>query len=365
MKKSFTLFLVLVAVFLSQAKADEPIGVFCNLNTNSIQFINPLTFETSGSLLKGDLGSYGGGLIDAAITSDGKKAMVSNFGDTSIYFIDISGGFHATPAILGSVTLPFFAEDMALSPNDKYLYVTDGGFSSVIGLIDVDAQRVVKTYDLGLRDAQAVAITPDGKLLIVADYWGGELHTFSIADDGKLSFKESQIVLPSWPANLAISPDGKTLIVVCGYRSSIPIFKIDSRHNLVFVETIPLPSSAGQTCVFSQDGTKAYYSSNSYNQGAQVHVLNITGPGQVTASRRSISMSIPRGLGHLYGVDTMAIDPSGNYLYCTNPTTFGSVVEITVIDLATEVEVLNIFANGFPVGIAFATIKTDTLTTPR
>jgi len=52
----------------------------------------------------------------------------------------------------------------------------------------------------------------------------------------------------------------------------------------------------------------------------------------------------------------MAIDPSGNYLYVTNPTLSGGVVEVTVIDLTTNTEVNQIHANGIPTGIAFATI---------
>lgn len=344
---------------VSSVYADEPIGVFANLNTNCIQYIDPSTNTVSTQLLKGELGTYSGGLLDVVITSDGKTAIVSNFGDSMIFFVDISGGFNAAPTLLGYTPLTFFAEDMVITPDDKYVLVTDGDFSFYIGVVDIATRTLVSVRDLGFMEAQAIAITTDGQLVLVADFWGGAIHSFRLESNGVLRYKETQLVLPFWPVNIAISPDGRTAIVVNAYRSVAPVFYIDSQDDLVFKEFISLPAHAGQSCIFSSDGTKAYYQTNSLEQGTQVHILNVTGPGQVSASGTSITIFPPRGFGGFFGVDTIALDPSENYLYLTNPTDILAVSGIAVIDLTTNTQVSSLQGTGYPVGIAFTTIKSD------
>jgi YVTN family beta-propeller protein len=360
MKRVIFLMTVLMVGLSMMVSAGEPIGVFANLDTNCIQFIDPATNTASDPLLKGYLGSYGGGLLDVVITSDGETAIVSNFGDSEIYFIDISGGFNAEPTLLGSAYIGLFAEDMAITPDDKYVLVTDGGLASRIAVVDIKSRTAVYIKDIGAMDAQAIAITPDGQLVLVADYLGGQVHSYWLDSNGNLSFKESQPVLPCWPVNLSISPDGKTVIVPSAFFSIAPVFLIDSQHNLVFKEFISLPARGAQSCVFSADGTKAYLLTNGNpGKGTQVHIMNVTGPGKVSASGTTIQVTPARGTGQFFGVDTIALGPWGNYLYVTNPTSFGIVNGISVIDLTTNTEIGYIKGTGTPTGIAFTTIDSD------
>jgi DNA-binding beta-propeller fold protein YncE len=358
MKRIILIVCFLMLGLVSLVNADEQIGVFANLNTGCIQYINPLTHDVSTQLLKGELGTYAGGLLDVVITSDGKTAVVSNFNDSMLFFIDISGGFNAAPTLLGYAQLTFFAEDMIITPDDKYILVTDGAFSPYIGVVDIATRMLINVKNLGSLHAQAIAITPDGQLVLVIDYWGGEVHSYTLDANGILTFKETQIILPAWPINIAISPDGKTVIVVDAYRSTCPVFSIDSQHNLVFKEFVSLPSNSGQSAIFSRDGTKAYYTTNNIGKGTQVHILNVTGPGRVSASGTSITIFPPRGTGGLFGVDVLALDPSENYLYLTNPNGV-AVSGIAVIDLATNTHVSSLQGTGYPSGITFTTIKSD------
>jgi len=349
-----TLILIGMMVFVS---AEKQIGVFANLNTNCIQFIDPMNHKVSHPKLKGELGNYFGPLLDVAITSDGRTAIVSNFWDGKIFFIDISKGFDEDPSLIGDGFISFFAEDIAITPDDKYALVTDGSFSPYVGVIDIASGTLAKLEYLGFKEAVAVAITPDGKLALFADNSFGAIHSYWIESDGSLTFKETQIILPFWPANIAISPDGKTVIVSEGDYSIAPVFLIDSQYNLCLKEFMPMPSPNGQTCVFSPDGSKAYYLSSSQEKGTLVHVLNVTGPGKVSASGTSIEVNPWRGIGYLYGVETLAIDPSGNYLFITNPSGDYGVTGVSIIDLTTNTQVDFLRAFGIPAGIAFATIK--------
>jgi DNA-binding beta-propeller fold protein YncE len=360
MKRLRFLMTILIMGLAIMVSANEPIGVFANSNTNCIQFIDPVTNNVSDPLLKGYFGSYGGGLFDVVITSDGKTAIVSNFGDSEIFFVDISGGFNAQPTLLGSTYVGFFAEDMAITPDDKYVLVTDGGFTPRIGVIDIHSQTLLYNKNLGLKYAQAIAITPDGKLVLVADYSSRAIHSYMLDSNGNLTFKETQNIGPCAPVNVAISPDGKTVIAADASHSIAPIFLIDSQGNLCFQEFIPLPARGVQSCIFSGDGKKAYILTNgNLGKGTQVHILNVTAPGQVSASGTSITVTPTRGTSQLFGVDNIALDPSENYLYVTNPTLSGGVSGISIIDLTTNIEVGYIQGTGIPTGIAFTTIKSD------
>ena len=88
-------------------------------------------------------------------------------------------------------------------------------------------------------------------------------------------------------------------------------------------------------------------------------VLNVTGPGQVTPSGTVIQVTPTRGTGQFFGVDTIALDPSGNYLYVTNPTSFGVIAGFSVLDLTTNSEVGLFPATGIPTGIAFTTVPSE------
>ena len=336
--------------------AGEDLGVLASINIGSIQYIDPMTNMVSDPLLKGELGPSAGGLLDVAITPDGKTAIVSNFGASAIYIVDISGGFNGTPTVKGSIYTTLFAEDIAITPNGKYALVTDGGLSSQIGVFDIANQSLVQLKNIGGLDAQAIAVTPDGQMAIVADYLDGSIHSFWIGEDGRLTYNETQLIRPQWPVNIAISPDGKTVIVPGAFSSQVAVFLIDSQHNLCFKENLLLPSRGSQSCVFSPDGTKAYILVNgNFGKGTLVSVLNVSGPGQVSVSGTVITVEPTRGTGQFFGVDTIALDPSGNYLYVTNPTSFGVIAGFSVLDLTTNTQMGLYTVTGIPTGIAFTT----------
>jgi WD40 repeat protein len=366
MKRLTLLVMILLMGVTGLFSADKPFGVFVNSNTNSIQLIDPTKGPwnpdaVTVSQLKGYLGSYGGGLFDIVITFDGKTAIVSNFGDSTIYIIDVSGGFEE-PIITMPAAVPigFFAEDMDITPNDKYVLITDGGFSNRAAVVDIKKVELVCNKNLGAdKYANAVEINPKGDLVLFADYFQGAIHSFTLdQENGTLTFKESQFMPSIRPVNVAISPDGQTAIAVNAGSGKAGIFSIDSENNLCYQGPLLLPTKNGQSCVFSKDGTKAYYLSNSQTGGTVVHILNVNGPGDVSAST-SISLYPPMGTSQLFGVDTIALDPDENFLYVANPTLSGGLTSVFVVDLAAGAQIGYIPAHGIPTGIAFTTTADD------
>jgi DNA-binding beta-propeller fold protein YncE len=332
------------------------LGVFVNLDTNNIQFIDPVTKTVSDHKLKGKLGTYEGGLLDVAITNDGTKALVSNFWDGLVFIIDISGGFDAEPVILGQVFCQLPPEDIAITPDDKYALVTDGDGWPFIAVIDIEKMELVMVRDMPCLclGVESVTIAADGKTVIATDYNGAYVHVLMLNEGGKLRYVDSYDIWPFWPVNSTVSPDGKTVIVSLAFHGVAPTYSIDYPGKLTFKGRTKIPASSGQSCVFSHDGTKAYYVTNDpTKRGSMIHELEITGPGEVMATGMSMNVHPTRGDGGLFGVDTIAIDPSGQYLYFTNPTDNNAIQTVEIIDIATFTQIKLLKAKGYPLGISF------------
>lgn len=363
MKKLTFVMMFLVLGLCSLVSADKDIGVFANYNTTCIQFIDPQYNTATEPLLIGELRKHGSSLLDVVITHDGRTAIVSSYNTSRIFFIDISAGFDAPPSLLGSVRTWMYAEDMVITPDDKYVLITDGAQSNGVSVVKIATRQFIYRKSLCCRSAQAIAITPDGNTVLVADYYARMVYAYTLdSDDGRLTFKK-RIRLGHQPVNLAIAPDGRTVIVPVTGVSVCVILYFDTAGNLFYKGTIAMPSRNGQSCVFSEKKKgkypfKAYYLSNSQTKGTRVHILNVTGVGQVSPSGTSIKIWPRRGTGQLFGVDTMALNPDESFLYVTNPTlSGGAIADVALIDLDTNSQVGYIPATGFPTGIAFTKIK--------
>jgi DNA-binding beta-propeller fold protein YncE len=203
--------------------------------------------------------------------------------------------------------------------------------------------------------SNAIAIAPDGVTVLTADYFAGKINLFTFnPEDATLTFNYSVRVLPARPVNIAISPDGKTAIGVNASGYKHPVFSLGTGA-MEFTGFVTLAHKSGQSCVFSKDGAKAYLLSNSTYYRAMIEVMDVTGPGQVTASGVSITARPKKGTSQLFGVDTIALDPEGEYLYVANPTLSGGTQRISIIDLAINQQVNYVEGNGIPTGIAFTT----------
>lgn len=363
-------------------QSSTAIGIVANLDTNCIQLIDPSTKTISPAYLKGELGSYSGGLLGAAVSPDGTLAVVGNFGDMKLFFIDISGGPGVEPVLLGSLHIGIPPEDIIFTPNGQYILVTDAVFSDKIALVDVDTFSLKILYDTKLFepesagghsgktgaardnlhfvwgcDANSVAVTPDGQTVITSDFFGGTVNTFTFDYDTGYFTQLGNFLIDSglWPVNLEISPDGRTLIVNDAYFPKVGVFSISaSTPGLLYnMGDVSMPTRGSQTTVFSLDGTKAYVLSNPDWQDTQVHIMDVTGPGRVAYSGTSIIVTPRRSSSGFYGVNTMALTPCGNYLYVSNTSDSGGVNEISVLDLTTNTQIKTLPGVGIPAGIAF------------
>ena len=388
-------------------------GIAALSNTNSIRVINasnPNNLTISDPLLTGQMGSFGGQVLDVAITPDNRTALISNFGDSKVFFLDVTNP--NSPLVKGSVNIGFFAEDIDITPDGRYAIVTDGGFSNTIAVIDIPAKRVEKfKFESGGGNntesyppqGQSNAIMPDGHTILCANYWNGSMEVFLLTDFGTVIHTQSLILPPlinpapptppatprmPRPINVTVSPDGIHAVVLCVGRSHLPNKDDFGGPSVYLCQQVgpgamilvgdngyALEDKEPQSAAFSPDGRKLYVSATAYppTQGAVlppssasfVRVFNVVGDSISLAQ----DIDIPgRGNSQLFGVDTIAIDWTGRYVFVTNPTLSDGLPRIDVVNTITNTVIQSFVfpdqtyddgsgpdtARPIPTGIAFS-----------
>ena len=344
------------------------LGIF-GLYSGSIMLLDAKSFFMAGPFLNGQLGtaSY---LRDVVLAKNGKTALLVNSNDKKIFFINLSK--LSSPSVLGSVTLSFIPQGIALSPNQKYALVTGAAGNPKIASIDVKKRAVIQEYNLASLGfyAQSVTIARDNRTVIVGDFQHRAVLYFLMnPKTGTLGFINSLNITPSSPLNVAVSPDGKTVFAVCSVVQSAgqslgPLFSISAPGIVAYTGKLNAPTAdidSEMGAVFSKDGKKLYVltclaaDADGHYQH-MIYVFNITAPGIAAYSGDSIKIHDFTDFTRLGGVDTMAIEPGGKFLFISNHTYQTDVNRIAVVDLKLNAHVLSLIPcdeGDIPLAIAF------------
>lgn len=116
----------------------------------------------------------------------------SSFSDDGIrlYAFDQESAEFKMVSALSGVSNPSF---LSLSPDNRFVYAVgeDEGLTSTANSISLDLQNAkMSLIDSQLTNGGApcnITVSPDGHMLLTANYFGGNISLFSIADDGRLS----------------------------------------------------------------------------------------------------------------------------------------------------------------------------------
>ncbi len=386
-----------------QAKNPVPTHGLVAFRRGWIGVVDSKAQTLSQPLLVGQLGTADMELLDPVLTRDGKTGLVSSFGGSTVYVLDLT--HPEAPELAGAVTLSFYAEDIALTPDSRFALVTDGGSAPKIAVIDVAARTLVEEFDAtpapvagrervpdteraarirrpsGLADPyvpshQSVVVASDGRTVMTVDYFGAKVNVLTLDASGHLTYGGA-LDMPSKdvggtptalirPVNISVSPDGKTAIVAGLLTTSDPVTGDPVFADMVFpvfritgpgqVEAAAgahptLNIKAAQSVAFSPDGKKAYLTCVPETPADPdalrlvVVELDVTGAGQVAHNGATLATDFV-GTSQLFGVDTLAVDPAGRYLYVSNPTGSGALKEIQVFDLASRQRVKRIAFTG-------------------
>src|SRR5574344_1985325 len=114
----------------------------------------------------------------------------------------LPNGWQLTPAgiqyPLGDLPL-----NMATSPNDRWLAVTNNGYGRQCVQI-FDVKRRIKTSDITLkRSWYGLCFSPDSRRLYVSAGYENAIYCFSINNEGKLLACDTIVMGKPWPNKIA------------------------------------------------------------------------------------------------------------------------------------------------------------------
>ena len=159
-----------------------------------------------------------------AISPDYQAVAVSNWGDKSVSLLE-----PASLEEISRVEVEAQPSDLVYAPDGR-LFVANAGSNSVSVITDGKVIETLKTslatQDLVGSTPDALAVSPDGKFLFVANADNNDVAMITIARRG-----ESAVLgfIPTgwYPSAVGVTPDGKKLLVATGKgmgsRPTVPV----------------------------------------------------------------------------------------------------------------------------------------------
>jgi len=214
----------------------------------------------------------------------------------------LTNGWRLTPAG-EQVTVGEFPLGMALSPDSRYLAVTNNGYTGhSVSIIDVQDKKEIRQIPIK-SGWLGICFSPGGDKLFVS---GGSSNSIEVYSFDNGAVKHEKTLSPSqspdktyFPAGLTVSRDGSRLIAANLLDNSITVFNLTENspsHNIPVGE---MPYAV----VIHPDNRRAYVSNWS---GKSVSVVDLQ------QSRET--MKIPAG-SH---PNALVLSPDGTRLYTAN-----------------------------------------------
>ena len=264
-------------------------------------------------------------------------ALVTNFGDSIVNFVDVSNPLN--PTFVSTVTLPMFAEDIEITKDGRFALVTDGGFSYHVSTIDIQKREVIFAGDFISDDVMSCAVAIGAyNTVVTADYFSGKVNAFLMDATGELTITHSYTYFQRFDGSIL----SQTLVAAAQQTSAIrpPSLapgglypdtadaaglagRVDPGYHMPrFVNVAIAPD--GRTVLVTD---VSYYNSNDYypditEQLYSVAVYQITGPGElaltgvITGMHRatqSIAFSLAGDKAYLAGNGGLDLHYPGNF----------------------------------------------------
>jgi 6-phosphogluconolactonase (cycloisomerase 2 family) len=251
--------------------------------------------------------------LGVAVSPDDRYLYVADFtwsGGVSAFAIAPDGDLSP---IAGS---PFPAEPgtwgLAISPDGRHLYAANGGANNV-SAYSIEANGSLTAVPDSPFPAGSgptnLAIAPNGRYLYATNEESNDLSAYSIAEDGALSpLGGSPYPAGEWPRAVSLTPDGKYLYVANHTSEQITAFSIAADGTLAPVPGSPFPSAYDQLgAAVAPDGRYVYTSAN-----GGIPAFSIAADGALTPVPGSPFR--PRG----DDPNSVAVTPDSKYVYVSN-----------------------------------------------
>jgi len=261
-----------------------------------------------------------GVLAMSACSSGGSLVYVANEKSGDIMVIDASG----KDTIAGFIPVGKRPHSLSLTADGRLLFVTTTGSplpapgedvakgtrdaaADGVVVVDTETRKVLRTLPVG-RDPQGVAVSADGKRLLVASFDAGEVVAMDL-----VSLAVVRLRIGPRPRSIALRPDGAIAYVAS--QGKLGVIDVRSLSELAAMAAVGL---APAVVVFSADGKLAFVGER---DGRRVAILD--------AVQHAVVGSVELGQTYLVG---MALSADGKTLLVTT----GAGGSVIMIDVGTR-----------------------------
>lgn len=317
---------------ITEVPANTPIGPLTLTTTSGatpetgrsvMSFNTAVAYPTPESINASiDLGGFGSRGV--AITPNGRRGFVVFPYDVAMFDVTSS-----TELGFGTFT-SYQTQAIVASPDNRHVYVSTAfevlilhaGLNSIIDRIPVSAG------DTSNDNPHGLAITPDGKTLLVADNrLGGDVSVVDI--ESRQVVAKLALAANATPYGIAASPDGLSAYVAVHGPNQVKVFSLQT-----YAEIDSIDVGTGPTGLAILPDNSRLYVSNTTD--GTVSVVDIAG---ATVLQTITVGSGPKGIG---------VSPDGARVYTAD---YGSNT-VSIIDTATDTVVALLPNLNNPIAIA-------------
>lgn len=309
------------------AARSEGIVVVANKQDNTVSLLSSET----GALLA-EL-AVGVGPHEVAMSSDGRWAVVTNYGDretrgSTLSVVDLGSRSVTRTIPLGEYSRP---HGIAFLPGDERLAVTSETSQAVV-LLDFATGEIEGVVETGQPASHMITVSPDGSRAYTANIVAGTVTELDLV--GRTTGRT--LAVAPMVEGIAISPDGRQLWVGSNQSHSIAVVDTDEWR---VVDTI---ASAGMPyrIAITPDGRQAVVPSP---MAGVIRVYDVANRREAAAipAAAGVSESGPVGV---------AISADGRHAYVT----LQGTDQVAVVDLQQHAVVRHLPTGSGPDGIAYA-----------
>jgi hypothetical protein len=328
------------------------LGMVADNDTDSVTVFDANTHAILGTVFIPPLPSTFTFIGDVLITPDLKWGFVTNVAH-NVFVIDLT----TSPPSLAGGTNPIpisnFGEDLSISPDGKFLVVSDNGFLPLISVIDIAAQAEISTFFTGADTGNlSVDVCSDSSVLFTLS----DLTTrrLTLSSTGTLTDTGEALSLDAISINVYCAPGAASGVVVgAGVTSSFTIpglSEVDTR----------LPGKDVFTGAINPAGNRVFMRSNLPGTVDIFEFNSATGAlgaSPLLTFPVADAVLFPGDNSRIPGIDQIALHPNGSKLFVSEISFGPPPSAVNVYDPSTGALLASIMDPNivFPTGVTVVT----------